>query len=124
PARHKASRTEDREFKARALYSKPRARFMFFRKRRQYLLAPEACPGGFACPAGPPGSSLDERSLLGRGGSATAPVVIGAGLLGLSTSALGTQSPAGLNAFPSGHLMATKPFGAPPDAAQAAPASP
>ena len=32
-------------------YSKPRARSIFFRKRRQYLLAPEAGPGGFPCPA-------------------------------------------------------------------------
>src|SRR5262249_56070235 len=110
--------------KGRGRCAKAGGRSMFFRKGGQYLLAPEACPGGFACPAGPPGSSLDERSLLGRRGSATAPVVIGAGLLGLSTSALGTQSPAGLNAFPPGPLVPPKPFGAPPDAAQAAPASP
>src|SRR5262249_36154137 len=94
----------------RLTYSK--ARSIFLQKRRQYLLAPNAGPDGFPCPAAsgwPLGSSLEERS-LDRSGSTTAPVVIGTGLVGLSASALGTQSPPELKASPTGHCLHTNPL--------------
>src|SRR5262245_17629498 len=103
-AQWRAQKVAPMPVEPRALYSKPRARSIFFRNRRQYLVAPGAS-GGLPCPAPsrcPPGSSLEDWS-LDRGVSVTEPVVIGPRWLGLSASALGTQSPAGLNASPAGH---------------------
>src|SRR5262249_21658511 len=112
PASRKGLQPRLRRGKATTRYSKPKARSTFLRNERQYLATPEAGAAGLPGPAESrslPGSSLMERS-TGWGGSATAPVVIGADLTALSTSALGTQSPAELNASPRGHYMHPNPL--------------